>query len=76
MIKFTAACAQFAITPMQPRENVQKAVHWIERAVRETNARLGDRARNDHDRLRARHSRCGVVGCGRYAARRVECADC
>jgi beta-ureidopropionase len=40
MIKFTAACAQFAITPMQPRENVQKAVHWIERAVRETNARL------------------------------------
>jgi hypothetical protein len=26
MIKFTAACAQFAITPMQPRENMQKAV--------------------------------------------------
>jgi len=40
MIKFVAACAQFAITPMQPRENVQKAIHWIERAVRETNARL------------------------------------
>lgn len=40
MIKFTAACAQFAITPMQPRENVQKVVHWIERAVRETKARL------------------------------------
>src|SRR5512143_1986146 len=40
MIRFTAACAQFAITPMQPRENVQKAVHWIERAARETNARL------------------------------------
>ena len=40
MIKFTAACAQFAITPMQPRENVQKAVHWIEHAVRETKARL------------------------------------
>src|SRR5512147_291627 len=40
MIKFIAACAQFAITPMQPRENVQKCVHWIERAVRETNARL------------------------------------
>ena len=40
MIKFSAACAQFAITPMQPRENVQKCVHWIERAVRETSARL------------------------------------
>src|SRR5512139_1565764 len=40
MRKFIAACAQFAITPMQPRENVQKAVHWIERAVRETKARL------------------------------------
>ncbi len=40
MLKFIAACAQFAITPMQPRENVQKCVHWIERAVRETNARL------------------------------------
>ena len=40
MIKFVAACAQFAITPMQPHENVQKAVHWIESAVRETSARL------------------------------------
>jgi beta-ureidopropionase len=40
MIEFVAACAQFAIAPMQPRENVQKAVHWIERAVRETAARL------------------------------------
>jgi predicted amidohydrolase len=40
MFKFTAACAQFAITPMQPRENVQKCMYWIERAVRETNARL------------------------------------
>ena len=40
MLKFTAACAQFAITPMQPRENVQKCAHWIERAARETSARL------------------------------------
>ncbi|CAG0936485.1 Formamidase [Thermoflexales bacterium] len=40
MIKFTAACAQFAITPMQPRENVQKCVHWIERTAKETSARL------------------------------------
>ena len=40
MIGFTAACAQFAITPLQPRENVQKCVHWIERAVRETSACL------------------------------------
>ncbi len=40
MMRFMAACAQFAITPMQPRENVQKCVHWIERAVQETGARL------------------------------------
>ncbi len=40
MLKFTAACAQFAITPMQLRENVQKCVHWIERAARETRAQL------------------------------------
>jgi beta-ureidopropionase len=40
MLKFTAACAQFAITPMQPRENVQHCAHWIERAVRETRAQL------------------------------------
>ncbi len=40
MQKFTAACAQFAITPLAVRENVQKAVHWIERAVRENGAQL------------------------------------
>jgi len=40
MIKFIAACAQFAVTPLAVRENVQKAVHWIERAVRETDAQL------------------------------------
>ncbi len=40
MIKFAAACAQFAIAPMQVRENVERTAHWIERAVRETNARL------------------------------------
>src|SRR5512136_3280679 len=40
MQKFVAACAQFAVTPLAVRENVQKAVHWVERAVRETGARL------------------------------------
>jgi predicted amidohydrolase len=40
MQQFTVACAQFAITPMAVRENVQKAVAWIERAVQETGARL------------------------------------
>ena len=40
MQRFTIACAQFAVTPMAVRENVQKAVAWIERAVRETGARL------------------------------------
>lgn len=40
MQPFTIACAQFAVTPMAVRENVQKAVAWIERAVRETGAQL------------------------------------
>jgi beta-ureidopropionase len=40
MRKFIAACAQFAITPLAVRENVEKAVHWIERAVRENEAEL------------------------------------
>jgi len=40
MQQFTVACAQFAITPMAVRENVQKAIAWIERAVQESGARL------------------------------------
>ena len=40
MQRFTIACAQFAVTPMAVRENVEKAVAWTERAVRETAARL------------------------------------
>lgn len=40
MIGFTAACAQFAVAPLAVRENVEKSVHWIERAVRETGAQL------------------------------------
>ncbi len=40
MQRFTIACAQFAITPMAVKENVQKAVAWVERTVRETDAQL------------------------------------
>ncbi len=40
MQTFTIACAQFAVTPMAVRENVQKSVAWMERAVQETGARL------------------------------------
>jgi len=40
MQRFTIACAQFAVTPMAVRENVQKAVAWVERAVQESNAQL------------------------------------
>jgi len=40
MQRFTIACAQFAITPMAVRENVEKALAWVERAVRETDAQL------------------------------------
>ena len=38
--RFTIACAQFAVTPMAVQENVEKAISWIERAVRETDAQL------------------------------------
>ena len=40
MQRFTIACAQFAVTPMAVRENVERAVAWVERAVQETEARL------------------------------------
>jgi predicted amidohydrolase len=40
VISFTAACAQFAATPLAVRENVEKSVHWIEQAFRETGAHL------------------------------------
>ncbi|HEC34320.1 MAG TPA: carbon-nitrogen hydrolase family protein [Chloroflexi bacterium] len=40
MQRFTIACAQFAVTPMAVRENVQKAIAWVERAVQETGAQL------------------------------------
>jgi beta-ureidopropionase len=40
MQRFVVACAQFAVRPMAVRENVQKAVAWVERAVRETGAKL------------------------------------
>lgn len=40
MKAFTAACAQFAITPNDVTANVEKAVAWIERAVKENEAEL------------------------------------
>ena len=40
MQPFVAACAQFAITPMAVRENTQKALHYVERAVKENGAKL------------------------------------
>ena len=40
MQRFTVACAQFAVTPMAARENVEKALAWTERTARETGARL------------------------------------
>lgn len=40
MERFTIACAQFAVTPMAIRENVEKAIAWTERAVTESAAQL------------------------------------
>ena len=40
MQRFTAACAQFAITPMDAAANAAKAVAWTRRAVDETGAQL------------------------------------
>lgn len=40
MQRFTAACAQFAITPMDATANAAKAVAWTRRAVEESAARL------------------------------------
>ncbi len=40
MERFTVACAQFAVTPLAVRENVEKALTWTEHAADETGARL------------------------------------
>ncbi len=40
MQAFTVACAQFAITPLDPVANVTKAVAWTRRAVDESGAQL------------------------------------
>lgn len=40
MEQFTVACAQFAVTPLAIRENIEKALAWTERAAKETGARL------------------------------------
>lgn len=40
MKAFTAACAQFAVTPNELAANLEKAAHWIERAARENAAEL------------------------------------
>lgn len=40
MQRFTAACAQFAITPMDITANVAKSVAWTRRAVDESGAQL------------------------------------
>ncbi|OIO92882.1 MAG: carbon-nitrogen hydrolase family protein [Anaerolineae bacterium CG2_30_64_16] len=40
MQRFTAACAQFAITPMDVAANVAKSVAWTRRAVDESGAQL------------------------------------
>ena len=40
MQRFTAACAEFAITPMDAAGNAAKAADWTRRAVDESGARL------------------------------------
>ena len=40
MQRFTAACAQFAITPMDTTANVAKSVAWTRRARDESGAQL------------------------------------
>lgn len=40
MQRFTAACAQYAVAPMDVAENVRRAVYWVRRAVDESGAQL------------------------------------
>lgn len=40
MKSIIAACAQFAVKPMDVKANVEKSCHWIERAVVENQAKL------------------------------------
>jgi predicted amidohydrolase len=40
MQRFTAACAQYAVAPMDVAENIRRAVRWTQRAADESGARL------------------------------------
>ncbi len=40
MQRFTAACAQYAVVPMDVRANIERAVAWTRRAVAESAAQL------------------------------------
>jgi predicted amidohydrolase len=40
MQSFVAACAQFSVKPMAVAENTEKAIHFVEQAVRENGAKL------------------------------------
>ncbi len=40
MQRFTAACAQYAVVPMDVRANIDRAVAWTRRAVAESAAQL------------------------------------
>ncbi len=40
MKEFIAACAQFAITPNDVKANIDKAIHWLEKAANEHDADL------------------------------------
>ncbi len=40
MQEFIAACAQFAITPNDVKANIEKAIHWLEKATHEYDADL------------------------------------
>lgn len=40
MQRFTAACAQYAVAPMDVEENLRRAVRWVRRAYDESGAQL------------------------------------
>ncbi|MCU0509399.1 MAG: carbon-nitrogen hydrolase family protein [Anaerolineae bacterium] len=40
MQRFTAACAQYAVAPMDVEENLRRAVEWVRRAFDESGAQL------------------------------------
>ena len=69
MQRFTAACAQYAIVPMDVAANVAKSVAWTRRAAEESGAQLIVLPETITTGFTPNVGPAALVGPGRHAAR-------